>query len=321
MTYYFVSGLLWSLVIVLFVFRRAGKERSVLYSSIAIASALTMSIDDLYVMVDNWFGGHDYIHLASCLLLMVGVFYFARGVTRVGLIDSPGINLALGPTALIMACFAASVGFFLTDRFEDRPSTTFMATYGDQVGAATYSIAQYAYLGVVLAAMAVTATRQWHSAGNRRERWLALLLMVGSWVGVAFSLSVIWMDVTHVAGWDEALAIGQVAYHPLQMLTFLFLVAGLVTSPCARAVREHQRNQTMRTQLDRIELLWRNATDARPSIAQAMGRHNANIEERLHRRIVEIRDAELDNTNTFQLTERDLDMLAEVEDQLIAGTA
>lgn len=316
-----IASLLWMLVIVLFLTRRAAKERSVLYSSIAIAAAMMMSIDDLYVIVDNAFGGNDYIHLASCLLLMVGVFYFARGVTRVGLINSPGIHLALGPTALIFACFVASVGFFLTDRYVDGSSTTFMVTYGDQVGAAIYSMAQYAYLGVVLTAMAVTANRQRRAAGNARERWLAILLVVGSWIGVGLAVDVIWMDVTHLAGWNTAMGVGQTLYMPLEILTFLFLVTGLITAPIARAIRQRQREKSMRAQLDRIDTLWRNATAARPSIAHALGQRAANDESRLHRRIVEIRDAELDNTNTFTLSGSDLSMLADVEEHLIAGTA
>lgn len=316
-----VAGLLWALVLVLLVTRRGGKERSVLYSAIAIASAMLMSIDWLYVVVDNWFGGHDYIHLLSCLVLMVGVFYFARGVTRVGLFSSAWVRLALGPTALIMACFAASVGFFLTDRTDDRPSTTFMVSYGDQAGAALYSIAQYTYLGAVLTAMAVVAQRQRREAGSRREKVLTTLLVIGSWFGVALSVDVIWMDITHVAGWDAGMAVGQFVYPGLQSLTFLFLVVGLITAPATRWVRERQRSRTMRTHLDRLELLWRNATSARPSVAHAIERRAANEEDQLHRRIVEIRDSALDNGNTFELTAHDRELLAEVEDHLIAGTA
>lgn len=315
-----VSALLWSLVIVLILFRRAGKERSVLYSAIAIASAMTMSIDDLYIIVDGWFGAHDYIHLVSCIVLMVGVFYFARGVTRVGFLASPWVKLVLGPTALIMACFAVSVGFFLTERHDDVSSTNFMISYGDQVGAALYSISQYAYLGVVLTAMAVTSLRQRRGAGNRREKSLASLFFVGAWIGVALSVDVIWMDISHVAGWLDAMRIGQTLYMPLQMLTFLFLVLGLIIAPITRWLRQTRRSRTMRSHLDRVELLWRNATTARPSVAHAIERRAANDEDRLHRRIVEIRDSALDNTNSFQLTENDRDLLAELEDQLIAGT-
>lgn len=315
-----VAVLLWALVIVLLLFRRARRERSVLYSAIAIASAMTMSIDPLYLIVDGWFGAHDYIHLASCIILMVGVFYFARGVTRVGLITSAWVKMVLGPTTLIVSCFLVSTGFFLTVRHEDVSSTNFMISYGDQIGAALYSIAQYAYLGFVLSSMVVTSQRQRREAGSRREKALASLLFVGSWIGVALSIDVIMMDIAHVAGWDAVLSIGQMLYSPLQMLTFLFLVLGLTLAPTTRWVRQVRRSRTMRSHLDRVELLWRNATSARPSVAHAIERRAANDEDRLHRRIVEIRDSALDKSNSFQLTENDLNLLAELEDQLIAGT-
>lgn len=314
-----IAALMWTLVIVLVVFRRASKERSILYSAILIALSMMMSIDPLYLVVDGWFGGGDITHLPSCLALMVGVFFLARGVTRVGHIQSPWLSAALGPVTLVVSSIVVSVAFFLVDK-KPITTTSFMSEYGTQPAAGVYSGAQYAYLAIVIAAMGITAVRHLRDAHRKRERFTAWLLIIGSVAGVWLSVNIILMDIAHVIGAEDLLDVTSLFYYPLQIVTFAFLTFGLMAGPILRWIRYARRQRVLTANLDRIDDLWKNATAARPSIADRLATPSSEPSGRLHRRVVEIRDAALDNRNDFQLTAEDRALLREVEDHLMAGT-
>ncbi|SDH54828.1 DUF6545 domain-containing protein [Microbacterium sp. 77mftsu3.1] len=314
-----IAALMWTLVIVLVVFRRANKERSVLYAAILIALSMMMSIDPLYLVVDGWFGGGDITHLPSCLALMVGVFFLARGVARAGHMQSKWSHLALGPVTLIVACVVVSVAFFLVER---GPETTvsFGAAYGTQLAAGVYSAAQYVYLGIVVSAMALTALRQLQGSTRGREKVSAWLLLAGSVAAIALCLDIVAINAAGVAQNQALLSGALVFYTPLQIVTFVFLTFGLMAAPLIRWARYARRQRVLSTNLDRIDDLWKTATVARPSIADRIATPSSEPSTRLHRRVVEIRDAALDNRNDFHLTPEDRALLAEVEDHLMAGT-
>lgn len=316
-----IAGLMWTLVIVLVAARRAAAERSVLYAAIAIALAQMMNYDPWYVVVDGWFGARDIIHLASCILLLVGIFYFARAVTRAGHVRGRTVKLALGAPALIGASVLASIGFFLIDRHEGVTSLTLFATYGDQPATALYSSAQYVYIWGVMVAVVITATRQLKVAETKREKVTSSTLMFGGVCGATLAELVIVMDIAQVAAADILIRALTPLYYPFNVLTFLFLITGLIWAPITRLVRQRKRHRTLRTHLDRVETLWTRATEVRPSLVADTDRHVAHSEDRLHRRIVEIRDAALDGENGFELTAADRALLAEVEHHLLVGTA
>lgn len=316
-----VAGLMWLLVIVLFVSRRAAAERSVLYASAAIAATQMLNYDPWYVIVDGWFGAQDIMHLVSCIVLLVGIFYFARGVTRVGHVRGRTVKIALGAPALIIASTLTSIGFFFIDRYEGGTSLTLMDTYGAQPATALYSSAQYVYIWGVMVAVVITATRQLKVAENRSEKVTSSLLMFGGVCGATLSEIIVAMDIAQVAGADIIVRALRPLYHPFNMLTFMFLIAGLIAAPITRLVRQRKRHRTLRGHLNRIESLWTRATEVRPALIADTDRHIAHSEDRLHRRIVEIRDAALDRENGFQLTAHDRELLAEVEHHLMAGTA
>lgn len=311
-----IAILMWSLVLVLVVFRRGKGENNVRLTALAIASSMTLSVDELYVIADGWFGANDVLHPISAAALMIGLFFLARGVARAGDLDHGIMRVLLSVPVLLSAIAVTVVAFFLVER-TGGTSTTFMVDYGDQLAAGVYSGAQFLYLLGVLSSLLIIAVRELRSE-HKRIASVAWLLAIGSVFGILLSVDVILMDVANVAGWSGFLAAMQAPYGVLQVATFLFLCSGLGLAPIVRWVRESRWKRRTTLQLERIHPLWTTATAARPSISA--GIESVSPADVLHRRVVEIHDAALDNRNQFHLSDDDRRLLANVEDHLMSAS-
>ena len=310
-----VSALMWALVIVLIVFRRARKERSVLYAAITIAITMMLNNDALYFVVDGWFGGRDIVHLLSALTLMVGVYYLAQGISRAT--AQPYISGWPARLALWAALIVTTVAFFLVPH-RGETTASFMRVYGDYPAAAVYSSTQYVYFIYVFSVLAIFALQTTREGRLTREKFAGGLLLAGSLCTIALSLTVIGMNIAHVTGGAAASEPWRPWYYVLQVGTFLFLTAGLATAPIVRWVSESRRDREVERYLAKLDPLWRQATQARPS-PQLAG-DASDREYRLHRRIVEIRDAAMDRRNGFALTDEHRQLLAAAEERLMAGS-
>jgi hypothetical protein len=310
-----VSALMWALVIVLILFRRARKERSVLYAAITIAITMMLNDDQLYVVVDGWFGGRDIVHLLSALTLMVGVYYLAQGISRAS--EEPYISGLPARIALWAALTITTVAFFLVPHLGET-TESFMRVYGDHPAAAVYASTQYLYFIYVFSVLAHFALQTAREGRLVREKVAGALLLAGSVCTIALSITAIGMNLTHLIGGAGAAELWRPWYYLLQVGTFLFLTAGLATAPIVRWVGESRRRREIERQLATLEPLWRQATAARPS-PQLAGA-DADPEDRLHRRIVEIRDAAMDRRNGFDLTDDDRRLLADAEQRLVADS-
>lgn len=310
-----VSALMWALVIVLIVFRRARRERSVLYAAVTIALAMMLNDDHLYFIVDGWFGGRDIVHLVSALTLMIGVYYLSQGISRA----SAQQYLSGWPAriALYTALISTTVAFLLVPH---RGGTTesFMRVYGDYPAAAVYSSTQYVYFLFVFSSLSAFAVGTIRRGALRREKVAGALLLIGSLCTLALSITVIGMDIAQLVGGLSAAEPWRPWYYSLQVGTFAFLTAGLATAPIARWVRQSRREREVERHLTRLAPLWQEAIEARPS--PRLDGDAADNEHRLHRRIVEIRDAAMDGQNDFELVDEDRRILAEAEEHLMEGT-
>lgn len=310
-----VSALMWALVIVLIVFRRARKERSVLYAAITIAITMMLNDDRLYLAVDGWFGGRDIVHLFSALTLMVGVHYLAQGVSRAT--AQPHISGWPARVALWAALVITTVAFFSVPHLGET-TESFMRVYGSHPAAAVYASTQYIYLLYVFSALVLFALRTTRDGRLAREKIAGGLLLTGSVCTLALSITVIGMNLAQLVGGLAAAEPWRPTYYLLQLGTFAFLTAGLATAPIVRWVSESRRDREIERYLDKLYPLWRRATQARPS--PQLDGQDADQEDRLHRRIVEIRDAAMDRRNGFHLTDVDRRLLADAEQRLLAGS-
>ena len=199
-------------------------------------------------------------------------------------------------------------------------NTLFMSVLGAQPATAAYSIITFVYGGIVIAAMLTLAARRYrHSAGV--QRLPAALLTLGSAFGVALCLAVIVMDIAHVTGRLGLLHAVQPAYGPLSLLTFLFLCAGFAAQPAVRRAQHYLRDKRTAALAAQLESLWNRATQVRPGLSQAdpLAASTEDPEGRLHRQIVEIRDAMIDPRVTFDTRRTERALLERAESHLVGN--
>lgn len=310
---------MWALVAVLLILRRGRADRSITYSAVTIAVAMTLNIDVVYIWVDGLLGGTNVATLIADLALMVGIFFLGRGVAKATQDKRRVVQIALGRTLLVVAVAGVAASFLLIDRGES--TTTFMLDLGAQPAAAAYSMIQFTYDGVIVTAMAAAAARQ---IGQSRgaDRLPAVSLVIGSLSGLALSIVIIAMDIAHLAE-NLALMFGlSAAYDPLFLLTFLFLCLGLAGQPALRWRRARSRARESRALVDRVTPIWKRASRVRPGLSQyESGFAAEDAETQLHRQVVEIRDAVIDPRVTFELTDDERVVVDQAEAHLIGRGA
>lgn len=315
-----VAALMWVLVASLLILRRGRTERSITYSALTIAIAMTLNVDAIYVIVDRVLGGANLATLLSDGLLMIGLFFLGRAALKAGEYRPRLVRAAVGRSALLIALLGVSVTFTLIDR---GPTTVnFMIDLGAQRWAATYSIIAFTYCGIVVAAMLALATRQFRLSDGI-QRIPPALLFIGSASGVALCVVVIVMDVAHISGKLELMNAVGTTYGPLSLLAFVFLCAGFVGQPMARYVRDRGRRKQAAEMVRELEPLWCRATLVRPGLSgtNLLGLSLDDSEVRLHREIVEIRDAMIDPRISFEVSGADRGLLERAEGHLLGVDA
>ncbi|MEU1970782.1 DUF6545 domain-containing protein [Microbacterium sp. NPDC019599] len=315
-----IAVLMWMLVICLLVLRRRRTERSITYAAITIAVAMTLSVDVVYSSVDAVLGATNIGTLIADAALMVGVFFLGRGIMKAADYRPLLVRIALGPIALVVALAGLVTAFLLIDT--GSTTTNFMLDLGDQPAAAAYSIIQFTYYGVVVAAMATVAIRQFRLRSGI-QRIPAGSLIIGAVLGVALSIVVIVMDVAHLTGNLDAMAAVGTLYGPLFLLTFVFLCIGLAGQPTLRYVGERRRLTRTQTFVKQLAPLWDAATRVRPGLRQrdATAIRLEDPEAVLHREVVEIRDAIIDPRVEFDPTIEDRHLLERAEAHLLGSDA
>lgn len=311
-----VAVLMWALVISMLILRRKRSDRTMTYASVAIAVAMTLNVDDVYFAIDPLLGGFNLATIISDSLLMVGLFFLGRAVMKAGAYRPKLVRVAVGRTTLIVALLGIVASFILIDK----GSTTsfFMRDLGNQQAAAVYSIINFVYCGIIVAAMMALAMRQAsQTAGAARVP--PILLIIGSASGVALSINVIIMDIAHVLGALDLMHSIDFLYSVLSLATFVFLCAGFAAQPVVTLFKSKFRQVQTDLFLRQVTPLWNQAIEHRPGLSSVTAclYFVEEPETRLHRAIVETRDALLDPRNTFILSKDEIALLERAEQHLL----
>lgn len=316
MTSVIVAGLMWLLVAALSILRWGRVERGITWASVTIAISMTLNIDPVYVALDRLLGGNNIVTIVADVTLMTGVFLLGRGVMKASELPPRTVRLALSPVTYCAAVVSAAVAFFLIDR--GVTTTNFMLDLGAQPAAATYSMILFTYYAVVLEAMAAVAA---HQARVSRRSLMAppILLVIGCALGIALTIDVVVMDVAHVTGNLNLMAVAATVYSPLYLLTFLFLCSGFAGQPASRAFQARARARTTRMLTGELAPVWHAALAVHPGISQYADAafDAADPETLLHRQVVEIRDAMIDTRVAFKVSDADRMLLERAERHLV----
>lgn len=315
-----VAAMMWILVASILILRRGRRERSLTYAAIAIAVAMTLNVDVVYLGADRLLGAANRVTLIADGVLMIGLFFLGRGIMKAGEYRPGLVRAALARPTLLLSLICLIGSFWIV---ELGPTTTeFMVEFGGQPAAAIYSMIGFAYCGIVVTAMGILAWRQFRqSRGPMRVP--VLEVVVGAAFGVLLCIVVLIMDVAHLAGALDLMAAVSTAYGPLNLLTFVFLCSGLAGQPIVRAAEERSRRTKSEDIMSRIEPTWRRASLLHPGLSQAggMDASSENPEARLHRAVVEIRDAMLDSRIDFRVDGAELTLLQAAEGHLLGQSA
>ena len=311
-----VATLMWALVASLLIFRRKRADRSITYAAITVAIAMILNVDAIYTAADPLLGGTNIATLIADALLMTGLFFLGRGVIRTGEYRPRPVRAVVSIPMLAVSLLAITVTFLFIGR--GTTTTQFMSDLGDEPAAAAYSIINFVYGGIVIATMLTLAARQYRNSTGI-QRLPAGLLTLGSAFGVALCVAVIVMDIAHVTGQLDLMHAVQPTYGPLSLLTFLFLCAGFAVQPAVRRAQHYLRDKRTTALAAALESLWNRATSLRPGLSQAdpLATSADDAEGRLHREIVEIRDAMIDPRITFATNRAEIALLERTESHLL----
>jgi hypothetical protein len=281
MTEVIVAALMWMLVIALIATIRARVDQSVLYASIAVAMSLLFNVDRLYLTVDSWLGGRNWLDLLANLLLVTGVYFLSRTVLRA--VNGPAYSSVLLRIGLTAVLVAIAVLF----AFIEAPSssTTFMVDYGAQIPAALYSIVQFSYVGLVMMTTAVACIRHRGSMTSAGFRVGLAIIAAGCVSTIALVAVILTLDVLHVIGSPLMGAVGSL-YSPVYVLSVGLLCTGFATAPLSRFVGRIVTRRRISMSLEELGTILSRRTGSIPPVLAADSR-----EAQLHRLVVSLRDA------------------------------
>ncbi|WP_340560707.1 MAB_1171c family putative transporter [Streptomyces sp. GSL17-111] len=267
---------------------RSPIQRSLWVTFATLTVAMTLRLPDVMLAIDEGTGVNNLATLLKHILGIISaaaLLEFVYGITKGSAAWGRRLRQALaGVTLLVLG-----VLFFLTPRTVEAPDY-FESKAGEGGAATAYLLVWYAYLGgaLLLAALLFLGARR-HAAG-----WLRaglFLLGAGSAASVAYALvRALYLVLALCGRTDDGMDAAfthwtDVAKH----IAIVFILVGSLlpaVGVTSRAVRHWRR-------LRELGPLWKDLTDAVPEVVlhEELGRGELRI--RLHRTVVEIRDAML----------------------------
>ncbi len=312
-----VAAAIWVGLIALFILRWPGQaDRLTIYFGMAAGFGLLLNIDPVYLIADRWVGGANLADLLANTAIIIGVAAFARGVAKAADGSSRIARVVLGPYVLVGVVVISAAAFAMIKTTGS--STRFMLDYGDQPAAAVYSGVQHLYFGLVTLAMAVVCIGQ---LANVRGfmRTATIVLLIGSLGQTLTCIVVVVMDVSHVAGNESLLRLGQHFYDYGNSLSIVLIAAGLVMLPGARFLSARRMNAQIARLVVELRPAWSRALEAKSSspTVEPFG----DQESVLYRELVEIRDAQASLGTEYELSPTEVSRLETAEALLLGGTS
>jgi hypothetical protein len=298
------ASVIWVLVLCLLPGVRTRKDHSILVAAVAIATALTLNADSIYIAGDAALGGRNLLDLCANILMVVGIYFLSQAILRAAEFNDGSVRSdRLGLT--ILACVAAGLvaAFFSIEA--PASSTRFMLDYGDQPAAALYSAIQFVYIGIVVSVTGYVCFRFRRRMATFHFRLAFTLIGIGCLLALIVVFAVLVMDVAHLLG--NLAMMGQLAvvYDASFVGAMLFLCAGLALPPVARRISRRNELRTREGLLISLTDTWEKATATREdnrlaAPTEVIERGDATT-RRLHRMLVEIQDALLMDPSAAKL--------------------
>lgn len=314
------AAVIWGLVLCLLPSIKQRTDHSILIAAATIASSLTLNIDSVYFAGDRLLGSRNVLDLCSSIFMVVGIYHLSRAIMRaIDLTDTKGHRRSGGLLYLGLAVIALMISFSFIEA--PRTSTSFMLDFGGQWAAAAYSSIQFLYIGAVVSVTGYTCFRFRGQMATRFFRVAFTFIGIGCSLALVLVLDVLAMDILHLSGQIQAMKGLSSVYDAAELGAMAFLCVGLALPPVARRLERRADSQAAAYFVDRLTEPWRRLTaersQGRLNISQAVFDPQEAPKYRLHRMLVEIRDALfLDPDLAKRLDAGDADVLGEAEKYL-----
>lgn len=317
------ASVIWGLVLCLLPGARTRKDHSILVAAVAIATALSLNVDPIYIAGDQALGGRNLLDLSANILMVVGIYFLSQAILRAAEINDAPVRR--GRRGLLILG-VVSVGLVLAFLRVEAPvsSTRFMLDYGDQPAAAVYSAIQFVYIGVVVGVTGYVCFRFRRRMATSYFRVAFALIGIGCSLALVVVFAVLGMDVAHLLGKQSTMEQLAAVYDTSFVGAMVFLCAGLALPPVARRIVRRAQLRTQAGLLEDLTSTWEKATatrkDGRLAAPAAAIQPGDRETRRLHRMLVEIEDALLMDPATAKLLdEADFQTLSRTEDYLASN--
>jgi hypothetical protein len=314
---------IWCLVLCLLPGARTRKDHSILIAAVAIATALSLNVDPIYLAGDRALGGRNLLDLLANVLMVVGIYFLSQAILRASeLNDAPVRRDRRGLVILGLVSVGLVLAFFLIEA--PMSSTRFMLDYGDQPAAALYSAIQFVYIGLVVGVTGYVCFRFRRRMAASYFRVAFTLIGIGCFLAIVVVFAVLGMDVAHLLGEQSTMEQLAAVYDTSFVGAMVFLCAGLALPPVARRLVRRAQLRTQADLLDNLTSTWEKATatrkDGRLAPPAAAIERGAPDTRKLHRMLVEIEDALLMDPAAAKLLDgADFQVLTRTEDYLASN--
>jgi len=298
------AAVIWGLVLCILPGVRSRKDHTILIAAVAIATALSLNVDPIYLAGDALLGGRNLLDLCANVLMVVGIYSLSQAILRAAEFNDASVRRdGLGLTILICVVVGLAAAFFSIEA--PVSSTRFMLDYGSQPAAALYSSIQFAYIGIVMGLTGYVCFRFRRRMATIHFRLAFTLIGIGCTLALIVVFAVLGMDIAHVLGDLGIMLRLTVAYDVSFVGAMLFLCAGLALPPVARRISRRIDVRTREGLLKSLTGIWEKATANRKDIrlvmaARGIERGDAST-RKLHRMLVEIQDALLMDPSAAEL--------------------
>jgi hypothetical protein len=316
----FAAAVIWGLVLCILPSMKRRSDHNIMVAAVTIAAALSLNVDTIYLEGDRLLGGRNVLDLVANIFMVVGIYFLSRAILRAA---DPEETMDRRNRAGLVLLGVVVVALTLSFSLVDAPwtSTSFMKDFGSQWAAAAYSSIQFLYIGAVVTVTGYTCLRFRGEMAKPYFRLALTFIGIGCSLAVVLVLAVMGMDVLHLMGEVESMMRLSYVYDAAVIGAMTFLCIGLALPPVARGLERRSDSRTTAVLLGRLAEPWERTTAARSGVrlnvpAGASDPRDAS-KQRLHRMVVEIRDALLvDAELAKSLGESDIQVLAEAEEYL-----
>lgn len=256
------ASVIWGLVLCILPGVGSRRDHTILIAAVAIAAALSLNVDPIYVAGDALLGGRNLLDLCANVLMVVGIYFLSQAILRAAEFNDASVRRdGLGLTILICVVVGLAVAFFGIDA--PVSSTKFMLDYGNQPAAAAYSSIQFVYIGIVVGLTGYVCFRFRRRMATIHFRLAFTLIGIGCTLALIVVFAVLGMDIAHLLGDLGSMGRLAIVYDVSFVGAMLFLCAGLALPPVARRTSRRIDIRTREGLLKRLTEIWEKVTATR----------------------------------------------------------